>query len=142
MIKENFGNKNFSFETDSKRGVLNLINELEIKLLSNEIPVSVIKESVSAGYEKLTDIFNNFLKSSNFPEILKKAEVIPVFKKGDPTSKTDYRPVSTLSNFSNIFKKLICLQLNNYMQNKFSIYLTGFRKNYSIRHALIKMIET
>ena len=32
MIKENFGNKNFSFETDSKRGVLNLINELEIKL--------------------------------------------------------------------------------------------------------------
>ena len=28
------------------------------------------------------------------------------------------------------------------MQNKFSIYLTGFRKNHSTHHALLKMIET
>ena len=67
--------------------------------VSNDIPVSVLKESVSAYYEKLTDIFNNCVRSGTFPEILKKAEVTPVFKKGDPTSKTDYRPVSTPSNF-------------------------------------------
>ena len=28
------------------------------------------------------------------------------------------------------------------MQNKFSIYLTGFRKNHGTRHALLKTIET
>ena len=28
------------------------------------------------------------------------------------------------------------------MQNKFSIYLTGFRKNHGTRHALLKMIGT
>ena len=28
------------------------------------------------------------------------------------------------------------------MQNKFSIYLTGFRKNHWSQHALLKMIET
>ena len=66
----------------------------------------------------------------------------PVFKKGDPTSKTDYCPVSTLSNFSKIFEKLVYLQLNNYMQNKFSIYFTGFQKNHGTQHALLKMIET
>ena len=92
--------------------------------VSNDIPVSILKESVSAYYEKLTDIFNSYIKSGTFPEILKKSEVTPVFKKGDPTPKTDYCPVSTLSNFSKIFEKLIYLQLNNYMQNKFSIYLT------------------
>ena len=54
------------------------------------------------------------------PETLKKSEVTPVFKEGDPTSKTDHRPVSTLLNFSKIFEKLIYLQLNNYMQSKFS----------------------
>ena len=27
------------------------------------------------------------------------------------------------------------------MQNKFSIYLTGFRKNHGTQHALLKMIE-
>ena len=67
---------------------------------------------------------------------------LPIIKKGDPTSKTDYHPVSTLSNFSKIFEKLIYLQFNNYMQNKFSIYLTGLRKNHGTQHELLKMIET
>ena len=58
--------------------------------VSNEIPVLVRTESVSAYYEKLTDIFNNCIRIGTFPEILKKSEVTPVFKKGDPTSKTDY----------------------------------------------------
>ena len=34
------------------------------------------------------------------------------------------------------------MQLNNYMQNKFLIYLKGFRKNHGTQHALLKMIET
>ena len=34
------------------------------------------------------------------------------------------------------------MHLNNYIQNKFSIYLTGFRKNHGTQHALLKMIET
>ena len=66
-------------------------------------------------------MFNNCIRSGTFPEILKQSEIAPVFKKGDPTSKTDYRPVSTLSNVCKIFEKLIYLQLNNYMQKKFSI---------------------
>ena len=112
-----FGNETFSFKTISKKDVLDLIKEISENkgTVSNDIPVSVLKESVSAYYEKLTDIFNNCLRSGAFPEILKKSEVTPVFKKGDhPTSKLDYRPVSTLSNFSKIFEKLIYLQLNNY----------------------------
>ena len=109
--------------------------------VSNDIPVSVLKESISAYYEKLTDIFNNCTRSGTFREILKKAKVTPVFLKSNPTSKTEYRPVSTLSNFSKILEKLIYLQLNNYMQNKFSIYLTC-RKNHGIQHALLKMIQT
>ena len=100
-IKENFGNENFSFETVSKKDVLDLIKELPVNkaTISNDIPVSVLKESIFAYYEKLTNICNNCIRSGTFPEILKKAEVTPVFKKGDPTSKTDYRPVSTLSSF-------------------------------------------
>ena len=110
--------------------------------VSNDISVSVLKESVSTYYEKLTDIFNYRMKSGTSPEILKTSEVTSVFKKGDPTLKTDYLPVSTLSNFSKIFEKLIYLQLNNCPQNKFSIFLTGFRKNHSTQQALIKMIDT
>ena len=55
---------------------------------SNGIPVSVLKVSVCIYYEKLTDIFDNCTRSDTFPKILKKSEVTPVFKKGDPTLKT------------------------------------------------------
>ena len=94
-IKENFGNENFSFETVSKKDILDLIKELPGNKAtgSNDIPVSVLKESVFAYYEKLIDIFNNCIRSGTIPEILKKAEATPVFKR-------DYPPVSTLSNFS------------------------------------------
>ena len=66
-IKENFGK-----ETISKKDVLNLIKQLPRNkaTVSNDIPVSVLKESVSAYYEKLTDIFNNCIRSGTFPEIL------------------------------------------------------------------------
>ena len=103
-IKENFGNETFSFETISKKDVLDWIKQLpgNKATVSNDIPVSALKKSVSAYYEKLTDIFNNLIRSGTFPEIFKKSEVTPVFKKGDPASKAYYRPVSTLSNFSKI----------------------------------------
>ena len=39
-------------------------------------------------------------------------------------------------------EKFDCLQLNNYMQNKIPIYLTGFQKHHRTQHALLKMIET
>ena len=57
-IKKKFGNKNVSFETVSTKDVLNLIKELPgIKdTVSNDIPVSLLKQYVSACCKKLTDI--------------------------------------------------------------------------------------
>ena len=58
-----------------------MIKELpgNIAIVSNDILVSVLKESVSAYYEKLTDIFNNCIRSGTFAELIKKSEVTPVF---------------------------------------------------------------
>ena len=63
-ITENFGNVNFSFETVSRKHVLNLIKKLpgNKATVLNDISVSVLKESMSAYYEKLTDIFNNYIQ--------------------------------------------------------------------------------
>ena len=57
-----------------------------------------------------------------FLDILKKAEVTPVYKKDDMNDKKNYRPVSTLSNLSKVFGKLIYSQINTYMSDKFSKY--------------------
>ena len=79
---------------------------------------------------------------SKFPDILKKAKLTPVYIKGDMNDKQNYRPMmSTLSNLSKVFEKLIYCQINTYMSNKFSKYLTGFCKNHNTQHALLNMIE-
>ena len=72
-----------------------------------------------------------------FPDILRKAEVTPVHKKEDMYDKQNHRPVSTLSNPSKVFEKLDYSQINKYVSEKFSHYLTGFRKNHNTQHALL-----
>ena len=62
---------------------------------------------------------------------MKVTEVSPVFKKLENISKDNYRPISTLRNFAELLESIIYLQLNDYMENKFSKYLTGFRKNHN-----------
>ena len=73
---------------------------------------------------------------------MKIAETSPVFKRLDITSKDNYRPISTLSNFTKLFGSILFTQLNRYMENKFSKYLTGFRKNHNTQNSLLRMTES
>ena len=49
-----------------------------------------------------------------FLDELKLAEVVPVYKKNDKKDKSNYRPISILSNISKIYKRCIQTQLNEY----------------------------
>ena len=64
---------------------------------------------------------------NNFPNKLKKEEVIPVYKKDDPLKKENYKPISLLLHLSKIFERLIYKYINGSMCDKFSKYITGFR---------------
>ena len=44
-----------------------------------------------------------------FPDELKIAKVIPIYKYGDKTSIENYRPTSVLSVFFKIFEKIVCM---------------------------------
>ena len=107
-----------------------------------DIPMAAIKNATHAYSHRLTIIFNNCIRNGRFPDILKYADITSVFKKGDTTDRRNYRPISTLSNFSKIFEKLIYNQVNSYMESKLSKYLAGFRRNHNTKHDLLRMIES
>ena len=107
-----------------------------------DIPTRIIKNVDHAYSHRLTIIFNNCIKNRKFPDIQKCADVTPVFKKGDTIDKSNYRPISALSNFSKIFEKLIYSQVNSYIEPKLSKYLVGFCSNHNNPHALLRMIES
>jgi hypothetical protein len=64
----------------------------------------------------LTRIINNSISSGEFPLIWKEALVKPILKKGDPTKKENYRPVSYLSVASTVLEKIVCDQVTHYME--------------------------
>ncbi len=56
----------------------------------------------------LTRIINSSISIGEFPSMWKEALVTPILKKGDPTKKENYRPVSCLSVVSKVLEKIVC----------------------------------
>ena len=53
----------------------------------------------------ISNLFNLCIETGVFPNCLKIAEVIPIYKKGDQNMPTNYRPISLLFQFDKIFEK-------------------------------------
>ena len=117
-------NNVFSLRKVTYKKSLNEINSLDTSksTQSEGIPIMIIKDNA--------DIFANFILQSGkkFPDQLKKADVSPVFKKGNHNDKTNCRPVSILSSLSKICERLIYNQINQMTENALSIFQWGFRK--------------
>ena len=58
-----------------------------------------LKDILGTIAEPLSIIFNKCIHGGYFPNILKIAEVIPIFKSGDPSLPGNYRPISILTFF-------------------------------------------
>ena len=55
----------------------------------------------------LAEIFNRSFSDKTFPFLMKMANVCPIFKKGDSTSKENYIPISVLPSTSKIFERIM-----------------------------------
>ena len=74
---------------------------------------------------------------------MKIARVVPLFKTGEISMFTNYRPVSVLPAFSKILERIVYNHLINFL-NKFNILSSnqyGFRKNHSTAYALIQLYD-
>ena len=105
------------------------------------IPPGIIKSNSDIFAFKVSNDFNICIKSGEFPIKLKNADITPVYKKGDKHKKNNYRPISILPIISKIFEKLLYYQVNDFMDEKLSIYQCGFRKNLSVQNCILLMIE-
>ena len=105
---------------------------------ASDIPVRVLKACSVVISPILTRFYNVFIEASIFPDILKVAQVTPIFKKGGPQLFDNYRPVSLLPIFGKIFEKIIYSRLYSFLSAKNIIcnQQFGFRKNHSTTHAV------
>ena len=104
----------FPFLEVAKEEILRNILNLDVSKAcqDTDFPSKIIKENPDISASFLHNSFNIYVTNPEFPLVLKQANIIPVFKKGEGYSKDNYRPVSILPNVSKIFERCMFRQIN------------------------------
>ena len=86
----------------------------------------------------IINLFNLSIETGVFPNCLKIAEVIPIYKKGDQNMPTNYRLISLLSQFDKMFEKMLFSRLFSYFDKNqlLSKNQFGFRPYSSTQFAI------
>ena len=105
----------------------------------DKINAKLVKDSAEVICSTLTKIFNRSLQQDIFPEELKTAFVSPIYKNGDKSDCSNYRPISILSTIAKILEKTVYNQLISYINenNILSGNQFGFRKSHSTVTSLL-----
>ena len=127
-----------------------LINELRDAFFSlklnkspgyDEISFNVVKKCFSELCKPLKHVFNLSIETGVFPDKLKIARVSPVYKAGDSSDLTNYKPISFLPCFSKIFERIMYNRLFSYVSQEKILFLKrfGFQFGHSTEHAIIQL---
>ena len=107
----------------------------------DQIPAKLLKHASFQIAPVISNIINKALDEGTFPNILKKAEVIPVYKKSDKLNKSNYRPVSILLILAKVFEKVLDHQITPFLNIVFSCHLSAFGQGYGCQDTLLTLIE-
>ena len=136
---------NFKFKQTSIKEVMMIVLSLDERKSSgpSDIPIKFLRIAASIIVPHLVKIYNISLENGIFPDPMKLAKIIAIFKAGSKLSVTNYRPISLLSVFSKIFEKIVHEQLYNFLIKEAVIYESqfGFQKGRSTLHSLIEIVE-
>uniref|UniRef100_A0A3B5QVU5 Reverse transcriptase domain-containing protein n=1 Tax=Xiphophorus maculatus TaxID=8083 RepID=A0A3B5QVU5_XIPMA len=137
-------NSIFLGETDEKE-ILSIVNKMADKKSKDWVNMDMkfVKEIMSYVIKPFTYICNLSFSSGKFPDAMKIAKVIPIYKNGEKCMFSNYRPISLLPQFSKILEKLFVNRLDTFIDknNILSSSQYGFRAKNSTSMALMELIE-
>ena len=107
----------FYLEPCTAAEVYNIISNLKNKRSCgyDEVPDFILRFVGGFLAEPLAYVMNRSFEEGIFPDKLKMAIVVPIFKKGDSGSTSNYRPVSLLTVFHKIFEIAMYKRLMNFV---------------------------
>ena len=97
---------------------------LKINKISSvdDVSFNIIKNCFGVLCEPLTYLFQISLEKGVFPDDLKIAKVTPIYKTGDNSDVSNYRPISVLPCFSKILERLMYNRLYKYLKENNILY--------------------
>ena len=119
----------------SEGGILKLLKGLDISKASgpDQIPNKILRELAIHLAPVLTSLFNQSLLSETLPSDWKPANVTPVFKKGNRSLASNYRPISLVCVACKLLEHCIVSHVMQHFDqhNILTPLQHGFRKKHS-----------
>ena len=106
-----------------------------------DLPRRIVQNFPSQLARPFTQIFNNIIKSGEWPSMWKVEHGIPLKKCINPTNEDDLRVISLTAFFSKVFEKFVMEWLLHYLSDLIDIKQYGGQKGSSIAHYLIDFIN-
>ena len=125
--------------------ISSIISQLDQKKASgaDEISVILLKKIKDLVSPLLSGLINNSYKTGVYPNCLKIAKVIPIYKGGIRSKPGNYRPISLLSIVNKIIEKTLHSRLMSFFEkyNLINKNQFGFRKGHSTAMAISEFYE-
>jgi hypothetical protein len=109
----------------------------------DEIPAMILKTAANELAPALSIFFQASVSQGVLPADWRKATVVPIFKKGDKSKASNYRPVSLTSICSKVLEHIIHSSIMDHFDdnNILTDYQHGFRKRRSCETQLLITIQ-
>ena len=140
-------------ESNTKSIFLTPTDENEIKKISAELPSKtsschdqisniLLKEIIGYIVEPLSYIFNQSIQNGEFPDSMKLADVVSLYKNKEHYLESNYRPISLLTTISKILEKIVYKCVYEFLVETSQLYEDqyGFQSNHSCEHAIGQMV--
>ena len=137
--------KSLFFKPTNSNEIIDIVKSLKPSRSCgyDEISVALLKKIIFYISSPLTHIVNLSFISGVFPNSLKIAKIVPIFKKDDPAQVENYRPISLLPAISKILEKIAYIRLYKFLNenNLLNSNQFGFRSGYSTDYAIIQSCD-
>ncbi|KAF8570763.1 hypothetical protein P879_02674 [Paragonimus westermani] len=110
---------------------------------ADEITLLILKQCARSLYTTLRDLFNLSLNCSMVPMDWKCGTITPIFKGGDRSDVSNYKPVTLLPVISKVLERLVANELTKHLEGNdiLSIAQHGFRKSHSCLSNLLLTLD-
>ena len=141
-IRQNY--ESMMFTQVNRSELLKLFKELPNKSSHGHDNLdNILLKEISEGIvDPLVNLFNRSLNEGYFPNQMKIAEVVPLFKSKERDMANNYRPISLLMVISKLLERIVYKRTFQFITDTGQLYESqyGFRKNHSCNDAISELL--
>ena len=129
----------------TEEDIISAIDDIDADSATSEgdIPARILKSCKGPLARALLRLWKTSYETGIIPKVYKEQFITPVYKKGNKTEPSNYRPVSLTSHMIKIFERIVRKNLVHFLENNniFSAKQHGFRKGRSCLTQLLQHMD-